>query len=40
VPRKLIAFDDETMSALTQLSRARMATLQEPADEASTDESE
>jgi hypothetical protein len=37
VPRKLIAFDDETMSALTQLSRDRMATLQELADEAFAD---
>ena len=31
--RKLIAFDDETMAALTQLSRNRMATLQEFAEE-------
>jgi hypothetical protein len=37
VPRKLIDFDDETMSALTQLGRKRMATIQELADEAFTD---
>ena len=35
--RKLIAFDDETMAALTQLSRNRMATLQELAEEAFAD---
>lgn len=35
--RKLIAFDDETMSALTQLGRDRMATIQELADEAFAD---
>jgi hypothetical protein len=35
--RKLIAFDDETMAALTQLGRNRMATLQELADEAFAD---
>lgn len=35
--RKLIAFDDETMSALTQLGRDRMATLQDLADEAFAD---
>ena len=35
--RKLIAFDDETMAALTQLSRNRMSTLQELADEAFAD---
>lgn len=35
--RKLIAFDDETLSALTQLGRDRMATLQELADEAFAD---
>ena len=35
--RKLIAFDDETMSALKQLSRNRMVTLQELADEAFAD---
>jgi non-homologous end joining protein Ku len=35
--RKLIAFDDETMVALTQLSRNRMSTLQELADEAFAD---
>lgn len=36
-PRKLIGFDDETMSALTQLGRDRMATLQDLADEAFAD---
>jgi hypothetical protein len=35
--RKLIAFDDETLAALTQLGRDRMATLQELADEAFAD---
>lgn len=35
--RKLIAFDDETMAALTQLARSRMATIQELADEAFAD---
>jgi hypothetical protein len=30
--RKLFAFDDETMAALTQLSRNRMATLQKLAE--------
>jgi hypothetical protein len=35
--RKLIAFDDETMTALTLLGRNRMATLQELADEAFAD---
>jgi hypothetical protein len=35
--RKLIAFDDETMAALTQLGRDRMATLQDLADEAFAD---
>ena len=35
--RKLIAFDDETMIALTQLGRDRMATIQELADEAFAD---
>ena len=35
--RKLIAFDDETASQLTQLGRDRMATLQELADEAFAD---
>ena len=35
--RKLIAFDDETMNALTQLGRDRMATLQDLADEAFAD---
>ena len=35
--RKLIAFDDETMTALKQLSRSRMVTLQELADEAFAD---
>lgn len=37
MPRKLIAFDDETMSALTRLARDRMATVQELADEAFAD---
>jgi len=35
--RKLIAFDDETTAALKQLSRSRMATLQELAEEAFAD---
>ena len=35
--RKLIAFDDETMTALTQLGRDRMATIQDLADEAFAD---
>jgi hypothetical protein len=35
--RKLIDFDDETMAALTQLGRDRMATLQDLADEAFAD---
>ena len=37
VPRKLIEFDDEMMTALTQLARRRMATIQELADEAFAD---
>ena len=37
VARKLIAFDDETLAALTQLGRDRMATLQDLADEAFAD---
>ena len=37
MPRKLIAFEDETMAALTQLGRDRMATLQDLADEAFAD---
>lgn len=37
MPRKLIDVDDETMSALTQLGRNRMATIQELADEAFAD---
>ena len=37
MPRKLIDFDDETMSALTQLAHKRMATIQELADEAFAD---
>ena len=37
MPRKLIAFDDETMTALTQLGRDRMATIQDLADEAFAD---
>ena len=35
--RKLIAFDDETYVALTQLGRRRMASLQDLADEAFAD---
>ena len=35
--RKLIAFDDETLSQLTELGRNRMATIQELADEAFAD---
>lgn len=35
--RKLIAFDDDTISKLTQLGRDRMATTQELADEAFAD---
>ena len=35
--RKLIAFDDDTFDKLTQLGRARMATIQELADEAFAD---
>jgi hypothetical protein len=35
--RKLIAFDDETIAALTQLGRDRMASLQDLADEAFAD---
>jgi len=37
VARKLISLDDETLAALTQLGRARMATLQDLADEAFAD---
>jgi len=37
MPRKLIDFDDETLAALTQLGRDRMATLQDLADEAFAD---
>ena len=37
MPRKLISFDDETAAALAQLGRARMATLQDLADEAFAD---
>lgn len=37
MPRKLIAFDDETLAALTQLGRDRMASFQELADEAFAD---
>jgi len=37
VARKLISFDDETLTALTQLGRDRMATLQDLADEAFAD---
>lgn len=35
--RKLIDFDDETLAALTQLGRNRMATIQDLADEAFAD---
>jgi hypothetical protein len=35
--RKLIAFDEDTLSKLTQLGRDRMATFQELADEAFAD---
>jgi hypothetical protein len=35
--RKLIDFDDETIAALTQLGRDRMATIQDLADEAFAD---
>lgn len=35
--RKLIAFDDETMHALTLLGRDRVATFQDLADEAFAD---
>ena len=35
--RKLIAFDDETFAALTQLGRDRFATIQDLADEAFAD---
>jgi hypothetical protein len=35
--RKLIAFDDDTLDKLKQLSRDRMATIQELADEAFAD---
>jgi hypothetical protein len=37
VSRKLIDFDEETLAALTQLGRDRMATLQDLADEAFAD---
>jgi hypothetical protein len=37
VTRKLIEFDDESLTALTQLARDRMATLQDLADEAFAD---
>jgi hypothetical protein len=37
VPRKLIDFDDETMIALDQLARSRMASIQDLADEAFAD---
>jgi hypothetical protein len=37
VPRKLIAFDEATMSALTQLSRDRGESIQDLADEAFAD---
>ena len=35
--RKLIVFDDDTFDKLKQLARARMATIQELADEAFAD---
>ena len=35
--RKLIAFDEDTFSKLTELGRYRMATIQELAEEAFTD---
>ena len=35
--RKLISLDDETLAALIQLGRDRMATLQDLADEAFAD---
>ena len=37
MPRKLIAFDEATMSALTQLSRDRGESIQDLADEAFAD---
>jgi hypothetical protein len=37
LPRKLIAFDEDTFHKLTQLGRDRMATIQELADEAFAD---
>ena len=37
MPKKLIAFDDDTLEKLTQLGRDRMGTLQELADEAFAD---
>lgn len=37
MPRKLIAFDDATMSALMQLSRDRGESFQDLADEAFAD---
>jgi hypothetical protein len=37
MPKKLIAFDDDTLDKLTQLGRDRMDTLQELADEAFAD---
>jgi hypothetical protein len=37
MPKKLIAFDDDTLDKLTQLGRDRMGTLQELADEAFAD---
>ena len=36
-PKKLIAFDDETFNALVLLSRDRMETIQELAEEAFND---
>ena len=37
MPRKLIAFDDETMNALKQLSKNRGESIQDLADEAFAD---
>jgi hypothetical protein len=37
MPKKLIAFDEDTLDKLSQLGRDRMGTLQELADEAFTD---
>ncbi len=37
MPGKLVAFDEDTLSRLTELGRSRMATFQELADEAFAD---